>query len=280
LASVPLELAPILKDALFDRVDSVILTSATLSTGGNFDFIKTRLGLSLPPSRLLFQEALPSPFDYQRQCLFGIPTDLPEPRGDQAGHDRAVASVVVDLAHASDGGMFVLFTSHAALRRTAKLVRDGIGSRWPLLVQGDGQRDRLLRRFRESGSSILMGTDSFWEGVDVPGKALRALVIAKLPFKVPGEPVTAARLEQLQEAGCDGFMHYLLPHAALKLKQGFGRLIRSTSDFGVVVLLDPRVLNRHYGKKIIRSLPDARRVEGTWREIRAEAREFFSMHRQ
>ena len=280
LTSVPLELAPILKDALFDRVDSVILTSATLSTGGDFDFIKTRLGLSLPPSRIRFQETLPSPFDYQRQCLFGIPTDLPEPRRDQAGHDSAVASVVVDLAHASDGGMFVLFTSHAALRRTAKLVRDGIGSRWPLLVQGDGQRDRLLRRFRESGSAILMGTDSFWEGVDVPGRALRALVIAKLPFKVPSEPVTAARLEQIQESGRDGFMDYLLPNAALKLKQGFGRLIRSTSDFGVVVLLDPRVLNRHYGKKIIRSLPDARRVVGTWREVRAAAREFFAMHRE
>ncbi len=279
LASVPLELAPMLKDALFDRVDSVTLTSATLSTGGNFDFIKTRLGLSLPPARIRFEETLPSPFDYQEQCLFGIPTDLPEPRHDQSGHDKAVASVIAELARTSDGGMFVLFTSHAALRRTAKLVREQIGSRWPLLVQGDAQRDWLLRRFRDAGSAILLGTDSFWEGVDVPGKALRALVIAKLPFKVPSEPVTAARLEQLQENGADGFMEYLVPNAALKLKQGFGRLIRSTTDFGVVVLLDSRVLNRHYGKKLIGSLPDARRVVGTWREVRAEAKEFFAMRR-
>ena len=279
LASVPLDLAPILKEALFDRVDSVVLTSATLSTGGDFDFIKTRLGLTIPPTRVHYEETLASPFDYGEQCMFGIPTDLPEPRRDQDGHDQAVASVIVDLARASDGGMFVLFTSHAALRRTTKLVRQRVGSRWPLLVQGEAQRDWLLRRFREAGSAILFGTDSFWEGVDVPGTALRALVIAKLPFKVPSEPVTAARLEQLQENGEDGFMRYLVPNAALKLKQGFGRLIRSTTDFGVVVLLDPRVLQRHYGKALIRSLPEARRVVGTWREVRTEAKEFFALRR-
>ena len=278
LATVPLDLAPILKDALFDRVDSVTLTSATLSTGGDFSFIKTRLGLAIPPSRLRFEEALASPFEYSEQCLFGIPTDLPEPRRDQDAHHEAVASAIVDLARASDGGMFVLFTSHAALRRTAQLVRPRVASRWPLLVQGEGQRDRLLRRFREAGSAILLGTDSFWEGVDVPGRALRVLVIAKLPFKVPSEPVTAARLEQLQEQGEDGFTKYLVPHAALKLKQGFGRLIRSQTDLGVVVLLDSRVLNRNYGPTLIKSLPDARRVVGTWDEVRTAAEEFFALH--
>ena len=276
LATVPLELAPILKDALFDRVESVVLTSATLATGGDFNFIKTRLGLTLPPSRMRFEEVLPSPFDFNAQCLFGIPTDLPEPRRDADAHDNAVANTIVELAQASDGGLFVLFTSHAALRRTAAQVRQRVGGRWSLLVQGDGQRDQLLRRFRDAGSAILFGTDSFWEGVDVPGRALRGLVIAKLPFKVPTEPVTSARLEQLQESGTDGFSGYLVPHAALKLKQGFGRLIRTTTDFGVVVLLDPRILTRNYGKALLRSLPDARQVVGTWQEVHAQAEEFYA----
>lgn len=278
LASVPLDLAPILKDALFDRVDSVILTSATLAAGGEFDFIKNRLGLSLPPTRMRFEEILDSPFDFPEQCLLGIPSDHPEPGRDDTARDEAVASAVVQLAHASDGGMFVLFTSHAALRRTAQLVRHRLGSRWPVMVQGEGQRDRLLRRFREAGSGILFGTDSFWEGVDVPGRALRCLVINKLPFKVPSEPLTAARLERLHDSGEDGFSRYLVPHAALKLKQGFGRLIRSQSDFGVVVLLDPRVLRRPYGHTLLGSLPPARQVAGPWEEVRTAAEEFFAAH--
>ena len=129
-------------------------------------------------------------------------------------------------------------------QRAASSLRQAIGGRWPLLVQGEASRDQLLRRFREAGNAILLGTDSFWEGVDVPGRALRALVLCKLPFKVPSEPLTAARLERLAEQGEDGFMGYLLPHAALKLKQGFGRLIRSQHDVGVVVLLDSRVTDQ------------------------------------
>ncbi len=139
--------------------------------------------------------------------------------------------------------MFVLFTSHAALRRAASELRAGLGSRWPLLVQGEAPRDRCCAGFARPENAILLGTDSFWEGVDVPGRALRALVLYKLPFKVPSEPLTAARLERLAEQGEDGFWHYLLPHAALKLKQGFGRLIRSRQDVGVVVLLDSRVVD-------------------------------------
>jgi ATP-dependent DNA helicase DinG len=278
LSAVPLDLAPILKESLFDRVDTVVLTSATLATGGDFQFLKDRLGLSLPPSRERFAAALPSPFDFASQCLFGVPTDFPEPRGDEAGHDQAMAKAVLELAHASDGGMFVLFTSHAQLRRVAGLVRPGVGSRWPLLIQGEGQRDKLLQRFREAGSAILFGTDSFWEGVDVPGQALRALVIAKLPFRVPTEPLTAARLERLAEQGEDGFRSYLLPLAALKLKQGFGRLIRSKTDMGVVVLMDPRAATRNYGDMLLASLPRAARVIGPWAEVRSAAEEFFARH--
>ncbi len=276
LASVPLDLAPLLKENLFDRVDTVVLTSATLAAAGDFAFLEERLGLDLPPPRVVVREALASPFDYATQCLFGVPTDLPEPRDDEAGHDAAVARVLLDLARASDGGIFVLFTSHGALRRTADAVRGRIGGRWPLLVQGEGQRDQLLRRFREYGSAILLGTDSFWEGVDVPGRALRVLILAKLPFKVPTEPLTAARLERLEERGQNGFSHYLVPLAALKLKQGFGRLIRTRADVGVVLLLDRRAVTKRYGARMLEGLPPAETAIGSWEEVRRRCEEFFA----
>ncbi|HEY7192703.1 MAG TPA: helicase C-terminal domain-containing protein [Gemmatimonadales bacterium] len=278
LSAVPLDLAPVLKEALFDRVESVVLTSATLAAGGEFTFLEERLGLSLPPSRVTVREILPSPFDFSAQCVFGIPTDIPEPRGDESGHGAAVARVLLELAHASDGGIFALFTSHGALRRTADAIRGHIGARWPLLVQGEGQRDQLLRRFRDAGSAILLGTDSFWEGVDVPGRALRVLILAKLPFKVPTEPLTAARLERLTQAGVDGFTHYLVPLAALKLKQGFGRLIRTKSDVGAVVLLDRRVVTKRYGASMLEGLPPASKAIGNWPDVRREVEEFFAMH--
>ena len=253
-----------------------MLTSATLAAAGDFAFLEERLGLDLPPPRVVVREALASPFDYATQCLFGVPTDLPEPRDDEAGHDAAVARVLLDLARASDGGIFVLFTSHGALRRTADAVRGRIGGRWPLLVQGEGQRDQLLRRFREYGSAILLGTDSFWEGVDVPGRALRVLILAKLPFKVPTEPLTAARLERLEERGQNGFSHYLVPLAALKLKQGFGRLIRTRADVGVVLLLDRRAVTKRYGARMLEGLPPAETAIGSWEAVRRRCEEFFA----
>ncbi|MBI2402968.1 MAG: helicase [Gemmatimonadetes bacterium] len=278
LASVPLELAGVLRETLFDRVETIVLTSATLAVGDDFSFLTERLGLGDEFTRLKYQVVLPSPFDFAAQCLFGVPTDVPDPRSDEAGHDEAVAQAIVQLAHASEGGMFVLFTSHAALRRTADRVRHAVAHRWPLLVQGEGQRDQLLRRFREAGSAILLGTDSFWEGVDVPGPALRVLLLAKLPFKAPNEPLTAARLERLAEQGLDGFMHYLVPRAALKLKQGFGRLIRSRSDVGVVVLMDHRVVSRRYGAALQASLPPAQRVIAPWATVRSAVKAFFRGH--
>ncbi|HXE58550.1 MAG TPA: helicase C-terminal domain-containing protein [Gemmatimonadales bacterium] len=278
LAAVPLDLAPVLRELLFDRVETVVLTSATLAAGGEFTFLESRLGLDGERSRVSVREMLPSPFDFPSQCLFGIPTDLPEPRDDELGHSSALVQVVSDLAYASDGGMFVLFTSYAALRRAAETLRHILRGRWPLLVQGEASRDVLLRRFREAGNAILLGTDSFWEGVDVPGRALRTLVLGKLPFKVPTVPITAARIERLQEQGEDGFMGYLLPHAALKLKQGFGRLIRSRSDVGVVVLLDKRVVTKRYGPLILSGLPRAERVVGSWAQVRTKVEDFFARH--
>jgi ATP-dependent DNA helicase DinG len=276
LSSVPLDLASVLRELVFDRLDTVVLTSATLAAGGEFEFLESRLGLTGEASPVTVRETLPSPFDFPSHCLFGIPDDVPDPREDEAGHDAAIARIVRELASASDGGMFVLFTSHAALRRAADRLRPVIGARWPLLVQGDGQRDQLLRRFREAGNAILLGTDSFWEGVDVPGRALRALVLTKLPFKVPSEPLTAARLERLESQGQNGFTNYLLPHAALKLKQGFGRLIRTEQDVGVVLLLDRRIVTKRYGPLVLNGLPNAEQIVGDWTAVLTRCEDFFA----
>ena len=276
LSAVPLDLAPVLRQLLFDRLDTVILTSATLAAGGEFEFLQSRLGLSGEDSPVTVREIFASPFDFPSQCIFGVPDDLPEPREDEPAHGAAVVQVVRDLAYAADGGMFVLFTSHVALRRAALELRAGLGERWPILVQGEAPRDALLRRFRQAENAILLGTDSFWEGVDVPGRALRALILNKLPFKVPSEPLTAARLERLAEEGMDGFMNYLVPHAALKLKQGFGRLIRTREDTGVVVLLDSRVVTKRYGQLLLTGLPPAERIVGRWTQVRTKCEDFFA----
>jgi ATP-dependent DNA helicase DinG len=279
LATAPLELAPLLKESLFDRVESVVVTSATLAAGGDFGFLAGRLGVDLAPVRHGPREILPSPFNFRDQCLFVIPDDVPEPSQGESAHDTRTAEVIADLAQCSDGGLFALFTSHRALRRVASLLRQGdCERRWPLLVQGEAPRDRLLARFRENGSAILLGTDSFWEGVDVPGFALRALVLAKLPFRVPTEPLTAARLEAVEAQGGNAFTDYLVPLAALKLKQGFGRLIRSRTDVGVVVLLDPRVVRKRYGAMLLEGLPPAERVVGRWDELKERITAFFELH--
>ena len=205
-----------------------------------------------------------------------VPIDLPAPNADPAGHLRATLRVLIDLATASDGGVFALFTSHRDVRAAATELRSrGLDRRWPLLVHAEDSRDALLRRFRESERAILVGTSSFWEGVDVAGRALRGLVIAKLPFRVPSEPLTAAHCEAIAAQGGDPFGSFMLPHAGLRLKQGFGRLIRTATDRGVVVLCDPRVVQRAYGEELIEALPPARRVVAPWEEALVEVQTFY-----
>ena len=283
VSAVPLDLAPILRDDLFRRLDTAIVTSATLTASSGqvrdesrrFDFLAARLGLTDPdllPTTAVFD----SPFRYESQSLLAIPSDVPAPNTDPDGHRRAVTRIVLDVAEASDGGLFVLFTSHREVRQLANELRArGVERRWPLLVHGDEGRDALLARFRESGQAILLGTASFWEGVDVPGDALRGLVIAKLPFRVPTEPVTAAQCEAIEARGGDPFVEYMLPHASLRLKQGFGRLIRTSTDRGVVVVADPRIVTKRYGRGLLEALPPAARAIGQWTALAERVSEFY-----
>ena len=278
LAAVPLDLAPVLREMLFDRVKTVVLTSATLAAGGEFDFLESRVGLSAEPSPVTVREILPSPFNYPEQCLFGIPNDVPDP-ARRRGRARRLRRPGDHRAGLGVGRRHVRAVHQprrapARRRRAQGLAAAAMADSRP----GRGTRDLLLRRFREAGNAILLGTDSFWEGVDVPGRALRVLLICKLPFKVPSEPLTAARLERLAEQGEDGFMGYLLPHAALKLKQGFGRLIRTRTDAGVVILLDRRVVVKRYGPLLLSGLPRAERIMGSWAEVLTKCEDFFARH--
>ena len=280
--SVPLDLAPILRDDLFKRVKTAVVTSATLATpavggrgAGSFAFLSRRLGLDADetaPRTAVF----PSPFEYRRQALLVIPTDTPAPNADAAGHFRRVVRLVLDHAEAADGGLFVLFTSHRDVRQAAEELRArGTDRRWPLLVHGEDGRDALLNRFRDAGRAVLLGTASFWEGVDVPGEALRGLVIAKLPFRVPTEPITAAHSEAIAKRGGDPFTEYMLPHAALRLKQGFGRLIRGATDRGAVIIADPRCVTKRYGQSLLETLPPARPLIVPWERARDEVVAFY-----
>ncbi|HVF40303.1 MAG TPA: ATP-dependent DNA helicase [Gemmatimonadaceae bacterium] len=272
---VPLDLAPILRDDLFNRVKTAIVTSATLASDERFEFVSARLGvdqLRIPP----IAEAYASPFDFRRQAILAVPSDTPPPNADPTGHFNAVIRMLADFTDASDGGIFLLFTSHRDVRQAAIDCRGGrlVGDR-PLLVHGEESRDALLAKFRASGRAVLIGTSSYWEGVDVAGYALRGLLIARLPFRVPTEPVTAAHCEAIAERGGDPFAEYMVPHAALRLKQGFGRLIRSTTDRGAVVIADPRIATKAYGAALMRALPPARRIVSPWREISRQLRDFY-----
>ena len=276
VASVPLDLAPILRDDLFRKLETCVVTSATLAVGDGFAFVERRLGLDQDDVEAV-TAILPSPFDYARQAVLAIPSDFPAPNEDGALHFRRTVQAGADLIEAAGGGVFLLFTSHRDVREAAQVLRAlGAEGRWPLLVHGEAPRDVLLRRFREQGDAVLVGTSSFWEGVDVPGRALRGLLLARIPFRVPTEPVTAAQCEAIEAAGGDAFADYMVPHAALRLKQGFGRLIRTATDRGAVVLCDPRVLRKSYGRALLAGLPPARRLEGDWATLRGELSRFYT----
>jgi DNA polymerase-3 subunit epsilon/ATP-dependent DNA helicase DinG len=222
------------------------MTSATLQTSGSFDFIRERLHAWNADDL-----AVGSPFDYEESTLLAVPTDVPEP--NTRGYQEAVNRAVLELARAAGGRMLVLFTSYSQLNATTKAVGEVLGREgFTILRQGGGgSRAQLLETFRNTPQSVLLGTRSFWEGIDVVGEALSCLVITRLPFAVPSDPVFAARSESFDEP----FNEYMVPDAILRLRQGFGRLIRTKSDKGVVVILDRRVLSKAYGREFLNSLP-------------------------
>jgi ATP-dependent DNA helicase DinG len=275
LAAVPLDLSGVLRESVLEKVPTVILTSATLATRNDFGFLRGRLGLTIEDS--VTEAIYPSPFDYPLQSLLAVPDDLPVPSGENdRRHDEATLRASVELAKITDGGLFVLFTSYRALRAVAEgMRRQGVDRDWPLFVQGEAPRAQLVNSFTQSGRGLLLGTTSFWEGVDVPGRPLRGLVIPKLPFKVPSEPVTAARIEAIEARGGNAFTAFMLPHAAIRLKQGFGRLIRSRADYGAVLVLDPRLVTKSYGRYLMQSLPPAPLVTGPWREVHESLKRFY-----
>lgn len=261
LLHAELDMAKILSEMLFSKFQTVILCSATLSTNNQFDFIRNRLGITeqFLPNRKFITKIYESPFDYKKQTLFAIPTDIPHP-SDKEFTSKAV-DAIWQAIQASRGNAFVLFTSYTLMKTCFHQLESRLKQhRYFPLKQGDSGRQALLNTFKNTEHSVLFGTDSFWEGVDVVGEALRCVIIVKLPFKVPSEPIIQARSDAISAKGGDPFMEYTLPQAIVKFKQGFGRLIRNRKDRGCVICLDTRLISKNYGKMFLNSLPGCQYV--------------------
>jgi predicted DnaQ family exonuclease/DinG family helicase len=261
LRSAPINVGTLLREQVYAERRSTVFTSATLAVGGTFDYFRSRVGLGPNVEELI----LPSPFDFYHQALVCMPSDFPTPEHDD--FDRRVTEVVASVALRARGRTLVLFTSHRQLRDVHEALKHRVDLDEILILgQGiDGQRRQLLKSFEEAERPLLLGTSSFWEGIDIPGERLSCVIVVRLPFAVPSEPVFAARAERLR----DGFGQLALPQAALRLKQGFGRLIRRSTDRGAVVILDHRILGRDYGKAFLEILPPASRFVGPADEIAA-----------
>lgn len=269
LHSTPLSVAELFGQQVQGDARAWILTSATLSVAGDFSHLLSRLGLEDAETF-----SVESPFDYPRQGLLYVPESLPEPNRPE--HTDAVVDAALPVIEASGGRTFLLFTSFRALERARTRIEAAFKERnweYPLLVQGDAPKNKLLDAFRAAGNAVLLGAYSFWEGVDVPGEALSVVIIDKLPFAPPDDPVVAARIRHLEASGGNGFMAFQLPAAAIALKQGAGRLIRTETDRGVLMLCDPRLISKPYGKRLLAALPPMTR---TRKLDRVQA--FFTWH--
>lgn len=276
LVDADLDISYALVEALFSKFSTVVLCSATLTTNKQFSFVRERLGLTDKhlPDRVVTENIYDPPFDYVKQALLAIPNDLPPP--DSPRFLEAAVEAIWIALQASRGCAFVLFTSYAMLKTCYEKLESRLkDARFNLFKQGDDNRQKLLKGFKESQRSVLFGTDSFWEGVDVSGEALRCVIIVKLPFRVPSEPIVQARVEAIVEAGGEPFKEYTLPMAIVKFKQGFGRLIRHKKDRGCIICLDTRLLNKHYGKVFLNSLPACQQAFIPLSELHGHMQEFY-----
>jgi len=260
LNATPLSVADIFQKQMGGHPRAWIFTSATLAVQGRFDHYQAELGLWQAETG--FWE---SPFDYGRQAILYVPQAMPEP--NSYGYTDAVVEAALPVLAACGGGAFFLCTSLRAMRRTHELLQQFVedharqsGERLPLFLQGESGKNELLERFRAAGNGILVGSQSFWEGVDVRGEALSLVVIDKLPFAPPDDPVLSARIEEMNRAGRNAFVEYQLPRAVINVKQGAGRLIRTEADRGVLMICDPRLITKPYGKRVWRSLPPMKRT--------------------
>lgn len=250
LHQTPLDISATFQARLAEHGCNCIYTSATLSVAEDFTHFSNQLGLSDTKA-----QSWASPFDYQKQALLYLPRGMPKP--NESVYTEAVVNMSLPVIEASQGYAFLLFTSHRAMNEAYSLLVDRID--YPLMRQGDAPRSELLKSFRKTENAVLLGTNSFWEGVDVRGKALSCVIIDKLPFAPPDDPVFRARAAKMQENGQNPFMTYQLPQAVISLKQGVGRLIRDANDYGVLMICDPRLMSKSYGKVFLKSLPDMKR---------------------
>ncbi|MET0094316.1 MAG: ATP-dependent DNA helicase, partial [Sedimenticola sp.] len=262
LNRTPLDISGMFQAQMERHPGSWVFTSATLAVGEKFEHFQHQLGLSSATTA-----RWDSPFDYPNQALWFVPKGLPDPRSGD-GYTDAVAEIARQVVTASRGRAFLLFTSYRALHKAAELLESALD--YPLLVQGSAPKAKLLDEFRALGNAVLLGTASFWEGVDVRGEALSCVVIDKLPFSSPGDPVLQARIDALRKRGGNPFMEFQVPQAVIALKQGAGRLIRDVTDRGVLVICDPRLLKRGYGHVFLDSMPPMART----RDI-ADVQRFF-----
>jgi ATP-dependent DNA helicase DinG len=268
----PLDISQPLRERLYSRCDTVVMTSATMAVRKDFEFIKS--GLGLMDEARVSELILPSPFNYKEQLILAIPTDIPEP--GMREYSNTISPLILEAVTASRGNALVLFTSYSLLENVYSNIHEDLEASGILtLKQGALPRARLLDKFRVEDGSVLFATDSFWEGVDVPGSALRLVVITRLPFRVPTEPIIEARVEYMESMGMNSFTEYSVPVAVLKFKQGFGRLIRTRCDKGVVLVLDRRIISKFYGRYFLDSLPDCGQLIDKSADILSGLEQFY-----
>ncbi|MEO6051952.1 MAG: helicase C-terminal domain-containing protein, partial [Pyrinomonadaceae bacterium] len=251
LQASPVDVSALLQEKLFDKVETCILTSATLSTNGSFNFIRDRLGLVAGKTNSL---VAPSSFDFENQAILYLPKAMPDPRAPE--FSNMAAAEIIRILQVTEGHAFVLCTSNSSMTALYELVSSRIG--YPCFLQGTMSKTGLLEQFRSTPNAVLFATSSFWQGVDVRGDQLSCVILDKLPFAVPSDPIVAARSKFIDENGGKSFFDYSVPQAVISLKQGIGRLIRSTTDRGVIAILDPRLRTKAYGRDFLHSLPRMR----------------------